>query len=268
MPKCRVGAHTFIFQQYGFDQVKQLGKILETIAEAGYQAVELTNTALENEAVIPQVESTLRRTNLELIGASHGKALWNPAEYDRTFDILDEYSDRLVELGEGLKCGMSCSGKQYAKRTKTENECLLQAWTELASMFRAKDLELAYHTHGEPLEDILYVLENIPAEELNLCPDIDWLRVGGVDPEPFLREHAERISMIHLRDYHLGGDRTVSLGQGDLDLGSLGTLLDEVEFTGDVVVELALPSGTRPDDHPLLDLLKTSREHLRSTMGV
>lgn len=267
MPSCRVGAHTFIFQQYGFSQTKQTEKILETIAEAGYQAVELHNMALDGNDYKVRIEGGLRRTSLELIGASHGLQLWNPAEYDRIFDILDLYSDNLSSLGEGLKCGMSCSGRQYAQRSAEENDNLIQVWTELAEIFRAKDLELVYHTHGEPGQDIEFVLGNVTPDLLPLCPDLDWLRVGGVDPEAFLREHADRVSMIHIRDYKIGGDRTAALGEGDVDYRSLGALLDEIQFTGDLVVELALPSGTRPD-RPLLDLLKSSRQHLRETMGI
>ena len=95
MPKCRVGAHTFVFQQYGFNQSKQLEKIFDTIAEAGYDAVELTNQSVEADNYKAAIEGGLRRSGLELIGASHGRPLWNVREYERTFDLLDEYSDRL-----------------------------------------------------------------------------------------------------------------------------------------------------------------------------
>ena len=267
MPNCRVGAHTFIFQQYGYDHVKQTDKILDTVAEAGYQAVELHNMALDDENCKTRIESALRRTRLELIGASQGQPLWNPAEYDRIFDILDVYSDKLSLLGEGLQCGMSCSGKHHKQRSEVENEHLIDMWTKLAEVFQAKEIVLNYHTHGEPLEDILFVVENIPDELLPLGPDLDWLRVGGIEPEAFLREHADRLAMIHIRDYHIGGDRTAALGEGDVDYAHLGEVLDEIEFTGDLVVELALPSGARPD-RPILDLLKISRDHIQEKMGI
>ena len=55
--------------------------------------------------------------------------------------------------------------------------------------------------------------------------------------------------------------------EGDVDYAELGRLLDEIQFTGDLVVELALPSGT-PPSRPLEELLKVSREHIRETMGI
>ena len=85
-----------------------------------------------------------------------------------------------------------------------------------------------------------------------------------MDPDAFLRENAQRLSLIHVRDYRLGGDRTVALGEGDVDYSSLGKLLEELDFTGDLVVELALPSGTRPD----IPILASSREVIRSSMEI
>ena len=93
--------------------------------------------------------------------------------YERNFDILDEYSDRLSALGEDLKCGMGFSGKYFAKRSDLENKQLISAWMELSEMFRSKDLELSYHNHGEPFEDIGFVLENVPEDFLPMGPDLD-----------------------------------------------------------------------------------------------
>ena len=266
MPNCRLGAHTFIFQQYGFDHVKQIDKIAETVAEAGFPAIELHHMALEGDDFRPRITSALRPGGLELIGASHGQPLWNIAEYERALEVLDVHSDKLSEMGEGLKCGLSCSGKHLAQRSDRENKHLVEAWTETAEIFNSKDLILAYHTHGEPLEDILHLVENVP-DLMFLGPDLDWLRVGGVEPEAFLREHADQLTMIHIRDYHLGDERTAALGEGDVDYAELGGILDEIGFQGDLIVELALPSGTRPEK-PVLDLLRDSREHLRETMGI
>ena len=267
MPECRVAAHTFIFQQYGLDHVKQIDKILAAVGEAGFEAVELHQKAMEGDDASPRVDAALRHSGLELVGASHGQPLWNHAEYERILDVMDQYSDNLSELGEGFKCGMSCSGKRLADRSQKENDHLVEAWTALCEGFNSKDAVLLYHTHGEPSEDIEFVIENVSEELLPLNPDLDWLRVGGVDPDAFIQEHADRIQMLHLRDYKEGGDRTSALGEGDVDYAKMGQVLDDIGFTGDIVVELALPSGTHPD-RPVGELLRNSREHLRSTMGV
>ena len=91
--------------------------------------------------------------------------------------------------------------------------------------------------------------------------------MGAIDPDAFLKDHSDRLSLIHIRDYKLAGDRTAALGEGDVDYAQLGQLLDEIAFEGDLVVALALPSGTRPD-RPVTELLRASRDHISNTMGL
>jgi sugar phosphate isomerase/epimerase len=165
-----------------------------------------------------------------------------------------------------VTCGTSCGGKRYADRTDEENAQVIRVWTELGEMFRSKGVTLNYHTHGEPIEDIRHVIDNVPADLVLLGPDLDWLRVGGVGPVEFIRERADRLIMLHVRDYHMGGDRTEALGEGDADYRNLARVLNEVGFEGEFVVELAIPAGKQPT-RPVAELLKTSRDHLRETIG-
>jgi sugar phosphate isomerase/epimerase len=266
MAGMRVGAHTYLFTQYGYDQAARLEEIFETVAAAGYQAIELNRTVLDADGWEQRIPAAARSTGLGLVGASHGQPLWDLTRYDAIRAEMALHADRLARLGGG-QCGLSCSGKRYASRSLAENEQVVKVWRELGELFRGKGLVLNYHPHGEPVEDIRHVLDNVPAELLAVGPDLDWLRVGGVDPEAFLREQRDRVTMMHLRDYHVGGDRTEALGDGDVDYAHLKQVLDEIGFTGELVVELAVPSGTQPT-RSALDLLRRSREHVRDTMGL
>ena len=265
MPNYCIGNHTYIFHQYGYNPDKQLNEIFDIVADAGFEAIELSPPFLEIENYEERIRNALHRTGLGFVGASNGQPLWDIEKRDSIISLMDMYSDKLAAFGEVL-CGMSCSGKRYAQRTETENDQVIRMWTELAEMFRGKGITLNYHTHGEPIEDIRHVTENIPANLLFLGPDLDWLRVGGVDPEEFIREYADHLVMMHVRDYHIGGDRTEALGEGDADYRRLGQLLEEVKFEGEFVVELAIPGGKQPT-YPIAELLKKSREHLRETIG-
>lgn len=73
--------------------------------------------------------------------------------------------------------------------------------------------------------------------------------------------------MMHLRDYHLGGERTAVLGEGDADYSRLSKVLDEIGFSGELVVELAIPPGAQ-STRPPVDLLAQSRDQIRQTMGI
>ena len=265
MPNYRIGAHTYIFHQYGYNPAEQLDEIFDIVANADFEAIELHQPFLEIENYQARIKNALRRTGLGFVGVSNGQPLWDIEKRDSIISSMEMYSDKLSVFGEVL-CGMSCSGKRYAQRTKVENDQVIRMWTELAEMFRKKGITLNYHTHGEPIEDIRHVTENVPADLLPLGPDLDWLRVGGVDPEQFIREYADRLVMMHVRDYHIGGERTEALGEGDADYRRLGQLLEKVKFDGDFVVELAIPGSQQPT-RPVAELLKKSREHLRETIG-
>jgi inosose dehydratase len=274
----RIGAHTYLFTQYGFDQAERLEEIFQTVADAGYQAIEVHAPVLAAPDWHARSAAAVAKTGLGLVGGSSGQPLWDPARWDAIRAAMDAYSDKLAALrplygGAGrIQCGTSCSGKRLAQRTPEENAHLVRAWTELGQMFRSKGVCLNYHTHGEPIEDIRYVVDNVPADVLALGPDLDWLRVGGIDPEAFVREHGARLTMLHARDYHAGAPftaerRTEALGEGDVDYARLGQILAEVGFDGEFVVELAIPPGVKATRTPL-ELLTASREHLRRTIGL
>lgn len=76
----------------------------------------------------------------------------------------------------------------------------------LGARLRAFGLQISYHNHasefklldGRPVFDWLLGA----TEPRNLCaePDVYWINVGGYSPGKFLREHAARIKLIHLKD--------------------------------------------------------------------
>ncbi|MBI3970863.1 MAG: sugar phosphate isomerase/epimerase [Chloroflexi bacterium] len=268
MPAPRVGAHTFLFSQYGMNQAEQIDEVFDTVAAAGYQAIELHRPLLDAPDWKARLDAASKRTGLGIVGASNGQPLWDIARYDAIMAEMETHSNKLAQLREygRIQCGLSCSGKRSAGRTAAENAQAIKVWTELGAMFRRKGVVLNYHTHGEPIEDVRHVVDNVPADLVALGPDLDWLRVGGIDPEAFLREHAAHITLLHIRDYHVGGERTEALGEGDVDYAHLGRVLAEIGFAGEFVVELAAPGRSRPT-RPAVELLKQSREHIRSTIG-
>ena len=263
----RVAAHTFIFQQYGFDQAKQADKIAETIAEAGYAAIEWHHTALVGDDYKNRLELAQRNCGLELVGVTHSLPLWNQGEYERVMDILDEHAEKLSSIDTDLTCNLSCSGKSSTNRNASQNEHLVQVLTELSSIFGSLDLQIAYQNCGESGEHLTLLTDELEEDLLQLSPDIHALKTGGIDPIQFVENQGERITSIHLRDYDGAGNRTVAIGEGELPLEELKGALDTIEFDGDIIVELILPSGT-PPERPVLDILSDSRKAIADRLSV
>jgi len=265
MTNFRIGAHPYIFVQYGYDFDKQFDEIFETIANAGYQTIELHQPMFYVDDWEKRINKALKQTGLGIVGGSTGHPMGDIAQYDSIISAMDDYSDRL-SVFENMLCGTSCSGKRYADRSEEENKQAIKVWCELGEMFRSKGVTLNYHTHGESIADIQHFIDNVPQELVALGPDLDWLRVGGTDPVSFIKANHSRLAMLHIRDYHIGGERTEALGEGDADYKNLGKVLSEVAFRGEFVVELAIPGGKQPT-RPVADLLKISRDHLHETIG-
>ncbi len=260
----QLGCHCYIFTEYGYDQAAQIDEIWDMIAAAGFPAVEFYTPTLDRADWYDALMRAAERTGLRIIGGSGGGNLSDVAAWDRLLADMDEYTAKLARIGT-LKCGFSMGGTRLAERNDEENAQVVRAWSELLALCRSRGIELNYHTHGEPPADVQFVLDNVP--DLPFGPDLDWLRFGGSDPEAFLRANADRLVMLHIRDYNIGGERTFALGEGDADYTHLKTVLDEIGFTGDFVVELAIPPSAQ-EKRDLFTCLVQSRRHVQKTMGL
>jgi len=262
----RLGCHVYVFSEYTYDQAARLDEIWDMVAGCGYAAIELHSPMFDRPDWYEAMMAAAERTGLQIIGGSNGGNMTDAAGWDELRRKMDDYTQKLARF-DSPKCGFTASGTRAAERSDEESAHVVKAWTELAQMCQSRGVELNYHTHGEPIADVQFVVDNVPAEVLPLGPDLDWLRFGGIDPETFLRANASRLVMLHVRDYKLDGDRTFALGEGDANYPHLKTVLEEIGFDGDFVVELATPPGV-PRDRDLREILQTSRDHVWETMGL
>ena len=127
-------------------------------------------------------------------------------------------------------------------------------------------LNLHNHTYEveNNLHDLKGTLKRIP--DVKLGPDLDWLVQAGVDPVQFIRQYGDRLVFLHLRDQRKDKTWVESLGEGDMDYKAVTKALQEVNFSGDAVIELAHPNNFKPT-RPLRESLKMSREFVRQTLG-
>ncbi|MEN6544860.1 MAG: sugar phosphate isomerase/epimerase family protein [Armatimonadia bacterium] len=262
----RLGCHPYVFSEYGYDHVTQLDEIWDIVAACSYPAIELHAPMLDRPDWYDAIMRAAERTGMDIIGGSNGGNMSDVGEWDALRQRMDVYAAKLGRL-PGRKCGFTGTGTRVAERTEAENQQVVRAWNELGQLCQSHGVQLNYHTHGEPPADVQFVVDNVDPAVLALGPDLDWLRFGGSDPETFLRQNASRLVMLHIRDYHLGGSRTFALGEGDADYPHLRQVLQEISFDGDFVVELATPPGL-PRDRDLREILQTSRDHIRETMGL
>jgi inosose dehydratase len=149
---------------------------------------------------------------------------------------------------------------------------------ELAELVAAEGLRLVVHPHvGTLLESAADVERALTHTDVPWCYDTGHLLIGGVDPAQFVRDHAERIGHVHLKDVNgslaarvRGGELSLvqatqmglfrPLGDGDARLDEVLALLQQKGYERWLVLEQDLAiTGTEPpvDGGPALDVARS-----------
>jgi inosose dehydratase len=149
---------------------------------------------------------------------------------------------------------------------------------EVADLAAAHGLELVLHPHVGTLVQTASQIEAALAHtDVPWCLDTGHLLIGGVDPVGFVREHADRIGHVHLKDVDASlaakvrsGELSLvaatqeglfqPLGAGDARIDEVVRLLDAVGYERWLVLEQDQAiTGTEPPDGagPVLDVRKS-----------
>jgi inosose dehydratase len=149
---------------------------------------------------------------------------------------------------------------------------------ELAGLAAAEGVELVVHPHvGTLVETAADVDQALAHTDVPWCFDSGHLLIGGVDPAAFVRDHADRIGHVHLKDVDAGlaedvrtGARSLvaatqaglfrPLGEGDARIDEVVRLLDESGYERWLVLEQDIAiTGPEPPtgEGPALDVQRS-----------
>jgi sugar phosphate isomerase/epimerase len=135
----------------------------------------------------------------------------------------------------------------------------LNRWGDLC---RQEGVTFSYHNHdfefapldGTTMWEVL-VRETDP-ELVYFELDLYWVRYGGADPETLLRDVADRVSLVHVKDMASDDQRSdLPVGEGIMPWTSLLEAADEAE------VEWYVAEQDNPKD--ALEDVRTSLQHLQ-----
>ena len=119
-------------------------------------------------------------------------------------------------------------------------------------------LDIAFHshadTHVETTEQLEKFLEDTDSDKISLCLDTGHLHYGGGDSLEFMKKHHKRVSYMHFKDVNTNiWERVKSenlsiqeatamgvfcdLGEGNVNYPELGKVLNDIEYSGWVIVE-------------------------------
>ena len=223
---------------------------LRRVSEIGYPAVELAGFG---DLSAGELAGVLDDLGLRVSGAHVSFESWQ-----RDPEAV------LADL-QALNCAHAVLPSAPSERREDEASVAtlagdLNRWGGLC---RREGVAFSYHNHdfefaplGETTMWDVLVWETDP-ELVGLELDLYWIKYAGTDPETVLRDVADRVSLIHLKD--MAPDDTLSdlpVGKGTLPWN---TLLETADAAG---VEWFIAEQDNPRD--ALEDVRSSFQYLRS----
>lgn len=238
-------------------------RVAEEARDAGYAGIEGVGDLAGN---VPVARRVLADEGLE-VTAGRFFANWFEEMYQEIeFEQLQRASEFYADIGARF---LITSSRPVPERMLTAGHVTSQRqdglldyqWTQLAdSLTQAayitqRDFELqllfrnqlgSYIETGDEMDQLISMTD---PDNLRLAPDVGYLAFAGVDPLAFVRAYSDRIAYVTLKDldvdlheqhiwvkgsleefWDAGG--FLELGQGDLDVEGVVSLLRERDFDG------------------------------------
>lgn len=255
---------------------------LKKVSEMGYEYVEFAGYYDKSAKEIKEI---LDKYSLKCISVHQGPAPFF-AEGNKIIDFMAEL---------GIKY---CAIPWY-ERAKLEYGT--PVWDETIENFKKysaalaqKGIKTLYHNHdfefdkidGKCIFDRLY--ETLDSDILNPQIDTCWVRYAGYDPSEYIEKYADRLDVLHLKDFvckNLGGGPAYALIDGDgkeipkpskednefkfvpLGMGrqDFKKILEAAEKTG---IHTLIVEQDASVDRPPMEAAEISRRYLKDTFGL
>ena len=210
------------------------------IAAAGYEGIEFFDgNVLDGEADnFRAMRAILAETGLKLVAVYSGANFIYP-------DILDEELARIAKAAAaaaalGAEHLVVGGGARRFEGTRDgDYEALAAALDKVADITRRHGLRAHYHPHLSTIvENPEEVRRIFSKTAIGFCPDTAHLAAAGGDVAAMVREHASRISYVHLKGWQSSPFAFTPVGQGDCDNAAVIRALADIGYDGWVCNEL------------------------------
>ena len=196
---------------------------LREVAAMGYSSVEFAGFMGHSAETIL---GWLIKYNLEVSGTHTGLA-------GLTDDVLEE----TIAYHKAIGCKNIIIPAANLS-TKEEVDAVIDRINELIPILKAEGIDLHYHNHAFEFEanqdGIIPQKEILERTKALLEVDTYWVFAANEDPVAYIKEHQDRITVIHLKD-GIGGHEGTSLGQGKAPVKEVLATAKELGY--DIVVE-------------------------------
>jgi sugar phosphate isomerase/epimerase len=229
---------------------KDMAGTLQKVAEIGYEGVE---TAGYGNLEVEELQRVLKDNGLRVTGC-HTSFNDLQNNFDKVIDdslLLDNKYIVCPSLPQDLRNaeGYPAFGKQLE---------------ELGAKLNSSGMVLCYHNHhfefdkfgGEYGLDLIYANSNPDLVKAEI--DVYWVQRGGENPADYVRKHAGRVPLLHIKD--MADDEQQSfaeVGNGILDWPSIFAAAEEAGVSAYIVEQDTCPGDPIESIRMSFDNLKS-----------
>jgi sugar phosphate isomerase/epimerase len=193
-------------------------RTLARLAEAGFSRLEAANHHARHDPGVgfdvaaPELRSQLANLGLSIVGCHI-----NPLD----LDILPRVLDYQAELGN-TQFGCDIEFFPYGDRDYVMRRAEL--FNTVGELARERGMRFYYHNHFQEFQrfgdDYVYdlILENTDPDLVKLEIDTYWMYRGGQDPIEWLKKCADRVILVHQKDFPADAPQPLNLFDGVVSL--------------------------------------------------
>lgn len=188
-------------------------QVLSEIASLGYISTEMGRIFSQDP---PSLKMRLEKHGVQLASKFVGVLFSDAERQEEELESFRQWVSFLQEMGCEYVITCETGGsmhwdprrspeyKDVQKLTEREWETLVQGLHRAAAICQEKGLQLVYHFHAgtvvETAEEIDRLMAATDPALVHLLYDTGHALYGGYDPLELLRNHADRIRYVHLKD--------------------------------------------------------------------
>ena len=255
----------WIYMQYR--RHEDLDACLREVAACGFDGVEGWCDLHWSAGAAEGTAAALHRHGLAMCSAYSGGTLHEPAAAEATISAVLAAADRAQAAGVGFT-GVSLN-PEAVRKTDAQLAVQCANLERLGAALAARGLHLGIHNHTpeirEDARELRAVLAGTDPRHVGLCLDVEWVLRGGLAPLPFLRQYADRVRSLHLRQSH-AGVWAEAFEDGDIDYRAVDAVLRSAGFEGWLIVENSHEEATRAA-RPLAQVQRESLAYAREVFS-
>ncbi|OQP87071.1 sugar phosphate isomerase [Rhizobium rhizosphaerae] len=214
-----------------------MDRAFSDIAAAGYEGVELFDgNLLDYEA--SALRKLLADTGLSLVAAYAGGNFIFDEILPEELARVARAADRAAELG-APHLVVGGGAKRFDGIRHSDYARLGAALDMVMRLAEERGLRAHYHPHLSTIVEGPETVERIfDLTAIDFCPDTAHLAAAGGDPAKLIRDHAARISYVHLKGFQREPFAFTPIDRGDVPTAPILAALRETGFKGWICTEL------------------------------